>query len=75
MPRPEVVWGGGGVKGGCKTLVYRQWQLHHVPFVKCVNTTASIRTTYCCSFHKMQNVLSESVKFGGGDKRGHVLFF
>ena len=30
-----------------------------------VNTTASIRTTHCRSFHKMQNVLSEILKIGG----------
>ena len=38
--------------------------------VKLVNTTASIRTTNCRSFHKMPNVLSENVKFGRCGGRG-----
>ena len=44
VPRPEVV-------GGVKSLVYRQWQLRHATLVKWVDTTASIRTTHCRSFH------------------------
>ena len=58
-PKPEIV--GGSVK----PLVYRQWQLSHVTLVKWVNTTASIRTIHCRSFHKIQNVLSENLKFWG----------
>ena len=54
-------WGGGE---GVKPHVYRQWQLHHVALVKWVNTTASIRTIHGLSFHKMQNVRSENLKFG-----------
>ena len=44
--RPELV-------GSVKPFVYRQWKLRHVTVVKSVNTTASIRTTHCRSFHKM----------------------
>ena len=57
VPRLEVV-------GGVKPLVYRQWKLRHVTLVKWVKTIASIRTTHCHSFDKMQNVLTK--KFEGG---------
>ena len=59
-------WSGGGRGGGVKQFVYRQWQLCHMTLVKRVNTSASIRTTRFRSFHKMQNVLSENLKFEGG---------
>ena len=49
VPRPEVGVGGEVVK----PFVYRQWQLRHMTLVKSVNTTASIRTTHFCLFHKV----------------------
>ena len=49
VPRPEVV----GEVGGVKPLFYRQCKFCHVTLVKWVNTSASIQTTHCRSFHKI----------------------
>ena len=53
VPRLKVV-------RGVKPLVYRRWKLRHVTLVKWVKTIASIRTTHCHSFDKMQNVLTKN---------------